>query len=192
MTEAEAATCTVEEVVMEKRSGEWDLSYYYGQPQEILDAMEPATDKWQTEVPLETPVFTRTDKGAHQMTTQPELEAFIENLDDADDNMYIFSIGKSATYDFDMPIVIEDYARQHHMTPWWFIQNFKKIAQVTPAQYLVSLRINHALSLLDHTDYAIAKVAAAVGYDNPLYFSRLFHKHVGCSPSAYKKQKERG
>jgi len=106
MTEAEAATCTVEEVVMEKRSGEWDLSYYYGQPQEILDAMEPATDKWQTEVPLETPVFTRTDKGAHQMTTQPELEAFIENLDDADDNMYIFSIGKSATYDFDMPIVI--------------------------------------------------------------------------------------
>lgn len=93
---------------------------------------------------------------------------------------------------FDMPIVIEDYARQHHMTPWWFIQNFKKIAQVTPAQYLVSLRINHALSLLDHTDYAIAKVAAAVGYDNPLYFSRLFHKHVGCSPSAYKKQKERG
>ena len=90
---------------------------------------------------------------------------------------------------FDLPIVIEDYARQHHMTPWWFIQNFKKIAQVTPAQYLVSLRINHALSLLDHTDYSIAKVAAAVGYDNPLYFSRLFRKHVGYSPRAYKKQK---
>lgn len=89
---------------------------------------------------------------------------------------------------YKLPIVIEDYANQHHMTSWWFIQNFKKIAQVTPAQYLVSLRINHALSLLDHTDYSITKVAASVGYDNVLYFSRLFRKHVGCSPSAYKKQ----
>jgi ABC-type amino acid transport substrate-binding protein len=56
-------------------------------------------------VELVTPVFTDPTKPAHQMTTQPELEAFIHGLDDADDNMYIFSIGKSATYGFDIPIV---------------------------------------------------------------------------------------
>ncbi|MBQ9133518.1 MAG: helix-turn-helix transcriptional regulator [Clostridia bacterium] len=91
---------------------------------------------------------------------------------------------------FYQQIVIEDYAKEHHMTPWWFIQNFKKIAQVTPAQYIVSLRINNAMNLLDTTDYSIAKVAASVGYDNALYFSRLFHRHVGCSPREYKKRKE--
>ena len=51
-----------------------------------------------------TPAF---DDGhaAHQSTTQPELEAFIKDLDDADDRMYIYSAGKSA-YGQDVPLVI--------------------------------------------------------------------------------------
>lgn len=90
---------------------------------------------------------------------------------------------------FYLPIVIEDYAKEHHMTPWWFIQNFKKITQVTPAQYILSLRINNAMNLLDSTDYSIAKIATSVGYDNALYFSRLFKRHTGLSPREYRKQK---
>ena len=38
------------------------------------------------------------------------------------------------------------------------------------------------------TDYSIAEVASAVGYDNPLYFSRLFHKQVGMPPKEYRKK----
>ena len=106
MTAAEAATCTVEEVVMEKRGDGWDYRYYYGQVDEYIQNSEyDMSEKWHTEVPLVTPVFTNEDKAAHQMTTQAELEAFIQNLDDADDNMYIFSIGKSAKYQHDIPIV---------------------------------------------------------------------------------------
>ncbi len=90
---------------------------------------------------------------------------------------------------FYTPIVIEDYAKQHHMTPWWFIQNFKKLTQVTPTQYILSLRINNAMNLLDNTDYSIAKIATSVGYDNALYFSRLFKKHTGISPREYRKRK---
>ncbi len=90
---------------------------------------------------------------------------------------------------FYTPIVIEDYAKQHHMTSWWFIQNFKKFAQVTPTQYILSLRINNAMNLLDSTDYSISKIAISVGYDNALYFSRLFKKHTGLSPREYRKHK---
>ena len=39
-------------------------------------------------------------------------------------------------------------------------------------------------------DYQIIYVAAKVGYDNPLYFSRLFRKRTGMSPREYKKQKQ--
>ena len=89
---------------------------------------------------------------------------------------------------FYMPIVIEEYAKQHKMTPCWFIQNFKKIAHATPMQYIVSLRISNAMNLLDNTNYSVEKIANSVGYENALYFSRLFRKHTGLSPRDYKKR----
>jgi len=45
----------------------------------------------------------------------------------------------------------------------------------------------NAQSLLESTEYNISEIAEAVGYDNPLYFSRLFHKHIGVSPTVYRK-----
>ena len=107
ITSAEAKTCNVHEVVMNKRAGQWDYSYYYGNTDEYLAAVEyDMSEKWHDVVPQVTPVFTVEGKAAHQMTTQPELVEFIENRDDPNDNMYIFSMGKSGTYGFDIPIVI--------------------------------------------------------------------------------------
>ena len=54
---------------------------------------------------LITPVFAD-GRAAHQATTQAEMEAFIKGLDTADDNMYVYSIGKSEKYGYDMPLVI--------------------------------------------------------------------------------------
>lgn len=89
---------------------------------------------------------------------------------------------------YNRKIVIEQYAEEHLMTPAWFIHNFKQVTQMTPMQYIVFLRINNAKYLLDNTRYNITQIANAVGYDNSLYFSRLFTKHVGISPSEYRKK----
>ncbi len=85
-------------------------------------------------------------------------------------------------------IDINEYARQHLMTPYWFAQNFKKLTKTSPKQYLISLRIANAMNLLDNTDDTVAQVAAAVGYENTQYFHRLFHKHTGLTPSEYRKR----
>ena len=89
---------------------------------------------------------------------------------------------------YNKQIKIEEYAEKCHMSACWFINNFKKITKVTPMQYIVSLRITNAINLIENTDYNITEIANAVGYDNSLYFSRLFHKHTGMSPSEYKKK----
>ena len=83
-------------------------------------------------------------------------------------------------------ISVEDYAASHHISINWFIHNFKNIMKITPMQYILSLRISAAKRYLDSTNKSIAEIASAVGYDNPLYFSRIFKKHTGYSPSEYK------
>ncbi len=74
------------------------------------------------------------------------------------------------------------------MSTSWFIRNFKLYTGSTPLNYILNIRISNAQSLLENTKYNITEIAAITGYDNPLYFSRLFKKQTGLSPSEYRKQ----
>lgn len=65
---------------------------------------------------------------------------------------------------------------------------FKKEMGVTPLEYLTGLRMKKAeimLSSMWTREYSVGEIAELCGYDNPLYFSRVFRKHFGCSPSQY-------
>ena len=88
---------------------------------------------------------------------------------------------------YNRDINIEEYAVSRGMSVSWFIRNFKKSTGTTPMQFITSIRITNAQMLLETTNYAVNEIARIVGYDNPLYFSRLFHKQKGCSPSEYRK-----
>ena len=85
-------------------------------------------------------------------------------------------------------ISIEEYAACRGMSVSWFIRNFKKYTGTTPMQFVTSIRITNAQMLLETTNYAVNEISRIVGYDNPLYFSRLFRKQKGCSPSQCRKK----
>ena len=89
---------------------------------------------------------------------------------------------------YNRDISIEEYAASKGMSVSWFIRNFKKYTGSTPMQYITSIRITNAQMLLETTSYAVNEIARIVGYDNPLYFSRLFRKQRGCAPSQYRKK----
>ena len=59
---------------------------------------------------------------------------------------------------------------------------------MSPKQYILNIRMNNAQNLLESTDYTVAEIAAIVGYDNALYFSRIYHKQKGQAPSDYRKK----
>ena len=69
----------------------------------------------------------------------------------------------------------------------FFFDNFRQYMGMSPAQYVLSLRMVNAQSLLEHTNYNVKEISEIVGYDNPLYFSRVFKKEIGQSPAQYRK-----
>ncbi len=83
----------------------WEAQKYYTYTDQIMDYKPDDPALW-PDYPeaFSTPAF---DEGhaAHQYTTQQELEAYIQQLDDADDQMYVYSAGTSA-YGKNVPLVI--------------------------------------------------------------------------------------
>jgi len=63
---------------------------------------------------------------------------------------------------------------------------FKERIGMPPIQYLVELRMNRAKELLQ-AGHGIKDVASQVGLPDPYYFSRLFKRTQGKSPTLYKK-----
>ena len=105
-----------------------------------------------------------------------------EYLDHEMDNAVTFF-----SENYNQNISIDDYAASRGMSVSWFIRNFKKYTGSTPMQFIVGIRINNAQMLLETTTYSINEISKIVGYDNQLYFSRLFHKLKGYSPREYRK-----
>ena len=63
---------------------------------------------------------------------------------------------------------------------------FHEIFGVSPMAYITRLRIQQSMTYLQQTDLSIAKIASSVGYEDPLYFSRVFRQMFGFSPKEYR------
>ncbi len=67
-----------------------------------------------------------------------------------------------------------------------FAVQFKKSTSLSPAKYVMNKRIEEAKCMLTETELPISEIAQAVGYQNWAYFSTVFKRIVGITPSAYR------
>ena len=86
----------------------------------------------------------------------------------------------------DLPIC--EFARICYLSESRFTHLFREIIGMSPVSYLIELRLTRAKELLKYTPLPINEIAMAVGIANPYYFSRLFKKHTGASPTEYRKE----
>lgn len=92
---------------------------------------------------------------------------------------------------FTSDICIAELALKNGYSTGGFISCFKKNYRCTPLKYISTLRINYAKQLLSGTTMSISNIANACGYEDPLYFSKQFHKYTSQSPKDFRKATEK-
>ncbi len=86
----------------------------------------------------------------------------------------------------DRPIDMEELAVELNVGYSWFRQMFRHHTGLSPHQYYLQLRLHRAQSLLRSTDTSVKSIASLMGFESPYYFSRLFKKKTGKSPSQWR------
>lgn len=98
-------------------------------------------------------------------------------------------VKKAITYmntHYQEEIHFEDLSRHIGISKPYFFDLFKQCTGTTPNQFLTRLRIDKAKYLLISTDMPIKDVGYECGFDDNVYFSYLFRKETGVSPSAFR------
>lgn len=84
---------------------------------------------------------------------------------------------------------IEETAKYVGLNRSYLTTLFKQQMKMTPQQYLIRIRMEKAGRLLETTVRPIGEIAAAVGYEEALTFTKVFHRTYGMSPRDYRKMK---
>lgn len=144
-------------------------------------------------------LFKNTDAWSLIRKTQSpaELKTFVENITDVIIS-YIESVQKQKAANIITQVkalVEKNYARdasletvasQVFISPCYLSVIFKKETNITFKNYLIQTRIEKAKELLEKTDLKIYDIAEKVGYNNTRYFSELFQRICGKTPSQYR------
>jgi AraC-like DNA-binding protein len=84
------------------------------------------------------------------------------------------------------PLQVAALAAAVNVSPSHYSALFKRWTGSPPIDYFIHLRMRHACQLFDSTSLNVKEVAAALGYDDPFYFSRTFKAVIQIAPSEYR------
>ena len=85
-------------------------------------------------------------------------------------------------------VTVDDLADQLHCSKYYFLREFKKLAGITPYQYLLNKRLEKAKMRLSSAHSDIAAVALDLGFNDQSHFTRVFKGKFGVTPGQFQKQ----
>ena len=121
---------------------------------------------------------------AHFMLVLSELSRSYTHLD-APTVQPLQQLGRVLCYlerHFRNPITLAELAHAGSMSRRTLTRTFRDAMGCSPVQYLLRVRIQHAVELLQEDGATISEVAAKTGFRDSNYFSRQFHKIMGHTP----------
>lgn len=115
------------------------------------------------------------------------ISATIHSHQQKDPPAFIQDIHDYILQNYKQDLSMNDIARNYGFSIVHFINTFCKYYHCTPKQYLLTVRMQRALQLLEDTPESIQLIAKECGFHDEFYFSRLFHQRFGMTPTEYRK-----
>jgi AraC-like DNA-binding protein len=81
---------------------------------------------------------------------------------------------------------LDTIAASINLSKFHFIKKYKELTNTTPINYFIHLKIERACHLLDISNKPIKEISFNLGYEDTYYFSRIFKKVMGLSPTQYR------
>ena len=86
-------------------------------------------------------------------------------------------------------LTLDQLAAFCHLSKFYFARRYKSLTGVSPLQHFTQMKVEQACLLLENSVLSVSEVAFELGYEDALYFSRVFRKHKGLSPGQYREHK---
>ncbi len=88
----------------------------------------------------------------------------------------------------DSPLSIHEIAREARVSPFHFIRQFEALFGLTPHQFRIQSRLDHARVLLARGEHSVTEVCMEIGMSSLGSFSDLFTRRIGESPVSYQRR----
>ncbi|MGD6842374.1 response regulator [Bacillus infantis] len=85
-------------------------------------------------------------------------------------------------------LTLESAAEHVDLSPFYFSKLFKDRFRMTFIDFVTDVRIRKAKHFLKEGSLSLKEICYSIGYKDPNYFSRVFKKHTGLSPTEYRKE----
>ncbi len=119
---------------------------------------------------------------------QAPLYSILLLLSETEKNAFPFLRAKKQLEDAKSEKTVSELAELYGMTAEHFIRSFKIAYGRTPQNYRIHYQLLQARNLLSDTRLSVLNIAEICGYTDQYYFSRLFKKHTGMTPTEYRKR----
>jgi len=92
---------------------------------------------------------------------------------------------------YEKGITLEEAAEYVHLSPHYLSRLFKREMNINFVNYVVRRKMDRAKELLEYTNLPVSNIAMRLSYEEPNYFSRVFKKITGVTPSEYRERAEK-
>lgn len=111
----------------------------------------------------------------------------IQNIQKAPGNSKVQEIKKFIQQNYGRNLTLEEIAESVYLSPSYASRLFKKVQGQSVMEFLTQVRIEAAKHLLINPQYLIDEIAVNIGYVDASYFTKVFKKHEGMTPTQYRK-----
>jgi two-component system response regulator YesN len=117
------------------------------------------------------------------------LNCYMDHEINTKDQKNIQAIQKAVNYmnqNYEKKLTIDEIAQAVYLSPCYLSRIFKQSLGCTLMEYLTQIRVEKAKTMLKNPKYNIMQVAEENGFEDPGYFTRVFKKIEGITPSRFK------